>query len=35
MPPTRHHRPVEFRKFLDGIDQAVPESLDGHLIFDN
>ncbi len=31
----RRHRSVEFRKFLDRIDQAVPESLDVHLILDN
>ena len=31
----RRHRSVEFRKFLDRIDDAVPESLDVHLILDN
>ena len=31
----RRHRAVEFRKFLDRIDNAVPESLDLHLILDN
>ena len=31
----RRHRSVEFRKFLDRIDHAVPESLDVHLILDN
>lgn len=31
----RRHRSVEFRKFLDAIDQAVPESLEVHLILDN
>ena len=31
----RRHRSVEFRKFLDRIDQAVPESLNVHLILDN
>lgn len=31
----RRHRSVEFRKFLDGIDQAVPPDLDIHLIVDN
>jgi transposase len=31
----RRHRSVEFRRFLDRIDQAVPESLDVHLILDN
>lgn len=29
------HRSVEFRKFLDRIDQAVPKRLDVHLIVDN
>jgi transposase len=33
---THHrHRSPEFRKFLDKIDAAVPESLDVHLILDN
>ena len=31
----RRHRSVEFRKFLDTIEQAVPSSLDIHLILDN
>src|SRR5580658_2679891 len=31
----RRHRSVEFRKFLDTIEQAVPPSLDVHLILDN
>jgi transposase len=31
----RRHRSVEFRKFLDTIDQSVPESLEVHLILDN
>jgi transposase len=31
----RRHRSTEFRKFLDTIDVAVPESLDVHLILDN
>jgi transposase len=31
----RHHRAVEFRKFLDAIDDAVPRDLDIHLILDN
>lgn len=31
----RRHRSVEFRKFLDSIDAAVPEGLDVHLILDN
>ena len=32
-----HRRPraIEFRKFLDTIDAAVPEKLDAHLILDN
>lgn len=29
------HRAVEFRKFLDRIDEAVPPDLDIHLILDN
>lgn len=29
------HRSVEFRKFLDAIDQAVPEGLDVHVVLDN
>jgi transposase len=31
----RQHRSVEFRKFLDTIDAAVPSGLDLHLILDN
>jgi transposase len=31
----RRHRSIEFRKFLDTIDQAVPAGLDVHLIMDN
>lgn len=31
----RRHRSVEFRKFLDAIDAAVPADLDVHLIVDN
>ena len=31
----RRHRSVEFRKFLDSIDQSVPKALDVHLILDN
>jgi transposase len=31
----RRHRSVEFRKFLDTIDGAVPDELDVHLILDN
>jgi transposase len=31
----RRHRAVEFRKFLDTIDAAVPATLDVHLILDN
>jgi transposase len=31
----RRHRAVEFRKFLDAIDEAVPSELDIHLILDN
>ena len=31
----RRHRAVEFRKFLDTIDKAVPAALDVHLILDN
>jgi transposase len=31
----RRHRSVEFRKFLDTIDENVPKSLDVHLILDN
>ncbi len=31
----RRHRSVEFRKFLDEIDQLVPEELDVHLVMDN
>lgn len=31
----RRHRSVEFRKFLDTIEEAVPSALDVHLIMDN
>jgi transposase len=31
----RRHRSIEFRKFLDTIDKAVPDDLDVHLILDN
>jgi transposase len=31
----RRHRSVEFRKFLDAIDAAVPQALAVHLIMDN
>ena len=31
----RRHRSVEFRKFLDQIDQAVPKDLEIHLVVDN
>ena len=31
----RRHRSVEFRKFLDTIDRAVPAALEVHLILDN
>jgi transposase len=31
----RHHRAVEFKKFLIAIDKAVPAELDVHLICDN
>ena len=31
----RRHRTIEFRKFLEEIDEAVPEGLDIHLILDN
>jgi transposase len=31
----RRHRAVEFRKFLDAIDTAVPSDLDVHLVLDN
>jgi len=31
----RRHRSVEFRKFLDSVDAAVPADLDVHLILDN
>jgi transposase len=31
----KRHRSVEFRKFLDAIDEAVPPELDVHLVLDN
>lgn len=31
----RRHRTIEFRKFLEEIDEAVPEGLNIHLILDN
>lgn len=31
----RRHRSVEFRRFLDKIDSAVPEGFDVHLVLDN
>jgi transposase len=31
----RRHRSIEFRKFLDRIDAAVPADLDVHIIMDN
>ncbi|HEX2463122.1 MAG TPA: IS630 family transposase [Thermoanaerobaculia bacterium] len=31
----RRHRSIEFRKFLDQIDAAVPEDLEIHLVLDN
>lgn len=31
----RRHRSLEFRKFLDAIDAAVPADLDVHLVLDN
>ena len=31
----RRHRSVEFRKFLDKIDESVPPDLDVHIILDN
>src|ERR1051325_2971273 len=31
----RRHHSIEFRKFLDAIDAAVPKDLDIHLIIDN
>src|SRR6266536_2687628 len=32
---TPRHRAVEFRRFLDRVDQAVPAALDVHVICDN
>ena len=29
------HRAIEFRKFLDAIDDAVPDGLDVHVVLDN
>lgn len=31
----RRHRTIEFRKFLESIDEAVPNYLDIHLVLDN
>jgi transposase len=31
----RRHRSIEFRRFLDAVDAAVPKKLDVHLIMDN
>ena len=31
----RRHRAVEFRKFLDRVDESVPADLDVHIIMDN
>ena len=31
----RRHRAVEFRKFLDRLDESVPPDLDVHLVMDN
>ena len=31
----RRHRSIEFRKFLDTVDDAVPAGLDVHLVLDN
>jgi transposase len=31
----RRHRAIEFRKFLDTIDDSVPKNLDVHLVLDN
>ena len=31
----RRHRGIEFRKFLDTIDQNVPQEMEAHLILDN
>ncbi len=31
----RRHRAIEFRKFLDTLDAAVPDRLDVHLVLDN
>jgi transposase len=31
----RRHRASEFRRFLDAIDQAMPDDLDIHLVMDN
>jgi transposase len=32
---TPRHRAIEFRRFLDRVDQAVPAALDVHVICDN
>jgi transposase len=31
----RRHRAVEFKKFLDAVDAAVPTDLDVHVVLDN
>ena len=31
----RRHRGIEFRKFLDTIDQNVPQEMEAHLVLDN
>jgi len=31
----QHHRSIEFRKFLDRVDEAVPPNLDIHIVMDN
>ncbi len=31
----RHHRSIEFRAFLDRVEQGVPANLEVHLILDN
>src|SRR6266508_1690713 len=34
-PMTPRHRAIEFRRFLDRVDQAVPAGLDVHVVCDN